>query len=326
MGASDIEGSAAWQELEKYRRIFHATPDYATFSNLETGKFIDVNPGFEKMIGYRREEVIGRTAASIRLWVNEEDRANVVDLLRHNETAFITTRFRRKSGETLLVEASAATFRLQDELLLVAVVRDITRRHQAEQELLQYRNRLEHLVAQRTAELERAMQRLRELTVHDELTGVGNRRDLNDKLAAELELSARTGLPFCVAVLDLDGLKAVNDRFGHAAGDEAIKGFAALIASEKRAVDYLARYGGDEFVLLLRNIALQEAVRPLERICRAVAAHDWNMIAAGTRLSTSIGVAALRAGETAEALFGRADAALYRAKSAGRNRIEVAED
>lgn len=325
MGASDIEASAALQELEKYRRIFYATPDYATFSNLETGKFIDVNPGFEKMIGYRREEVIGRTAASIRLWVSEEDRANVVNILRTNERAFITTRFRRRNGETVLVEASAATFRLRDELLLVAVVRDITARHQAEQELLEYRNRLEHLVAQRTAELEQAMQRLRELTVHDELTGVGNRRDLNEKLATDREFFGRTGLPFCVAVLDLDGLKAVNDRFGHVAGDAAIKAFADLITAGKRAMDYLARYGGDEFVLLLRNITLEEAVKPLERICHTVARHDWSNIAVGIRLSTSIGVAGLRDGETAEALFGRADAALYEAKAGGRNRIAVAQ-
>lgn len=325
MGASDIEASAALQELEKYRRIFYATPDYATFSNLETGKFIDVNPGFEKMIGYRRVEVIGRTAASIRLWVSEEDRANVVDILRTNERAFITTRFRRRNGETVLVEASAATFRLRDELLLVAVVRDITARHQAEQELLEYRNRLEHLVAQRTAELEQAMQRLRELTVHDELTGVGNRRDLNEKLATDREFFGRTGLPFCVAVLDLDGLKAVNDRFGHVAGDAAIKAFADLITAGKRAMDYLARYGGDEFVLLLRNITLEEAVKPLERICHTVARHDWSNIAVGIRLSTSIGVAGLRDGETAEALFGRADAALYEAKAGGRNRIAVAQ-
>jgi diguanylate cyclase len=120
---------------------------------------------------------------------------------------------------------------------------------------------LEHFVARRRAELEKAMQRLRELTAHDELTGVGNRRDLNDKLSAELELSVRTGMPFCVAVLGLDGLKAVNDCFGHAAGDAAIKGFAGVIASEKRAMDDLARYGRDEFVLLLRNITLQEAAR-----------------------------------------------------------------
>jgi len=322
----DIEGSAAWQELEKYRRIFYATPDYATFSNLETGKFIDVNPGFEKMIGYKREEIIGRTAESIDLWVSEEDRASVVTALKHSEKVFITTRFRKRSGEIILVEASAATFKVQDELLLVAVVRDITARHQAEQELLQYRHQLEQLVAQRTAELERAMERLQELTVHDELTGAGNRRDLNDKLETDREFFERTGLPFCVAVLDLDGFKAVNDRFGHTIGDAAIKKFASLVKTEKRAMDYFARYGGDEFVILLRNIGAEEAIKPLQRICDAVAEYEWDEIAAGIQLSTSVGLAAFRRGESADQLFSRADAALYNAKTAGRNRIVGAED
>lgn len=326
MNKSDIESSAAWQELEKYRRIFYATPDYATFSNLETGMFIDVNPGFEKLIGYRREEVIGRTAASINLWVSDEDRAAVVNTLRHHEKAFITTRFRKRNGDTVLVELSAATFRVQDELLLVAVVRDITARHQAEQELHQYRNQLEQLVARRTAELEQAMQRLHELTVHDELTGVGNRRDLNDKLDADREFFDRTGLPFCVAVLDLDGFKAVNDQFGHVIGDEVIKTFANLVMAEKRAMDYLARYGGDEFVILLRNIGADAAVKPLQRICDTVAAHDWDSIATGIKVSTSVGVAAFRHGETADRLFTRADVALYSAKLAGRNCIVSAED
>lgn len=326
MNAADIERNPAWEELEKYRRIFYATPDYATFTNLETGKFIDVNPGFEKMTGYRRDEVIGRTSSSIDLWVIEDDRDRLVNTLRQSEKAFITTRFRKKNGDTLLVEVSAATFIMHDEVLLVAVVRDITARHQAEQELLQYRYQLEQLVAQRTAELEQAMQRLQQLTVHDELTGVGNRRELNNKLDTDREFFDRTGLPFCVAVLDLDGLKAVNDRFGHAAGDEAIKRFASLIQNEKRAMDYLARYGGDEFVLLLRNISAKEAIKPLQRICDLAAGHEWGKIAPGIKLSTSIGVAALRGGETADELFSRADAALYDAKVAGRNRIVVAAD
>lgn len=324
MDASDLERGSAWQELEKYRRIFYATPDYATFSNVDTGMFLDVNPGFENLIGYKREEVIGRTAASIDLWVNDEDRKAAIEALKTTDKVSITTRFRKRNGEIVLVEASLATFRMKEELLLVAVVRDITARHQAEQELLQYRNRLEQLVAQRTAELEQAMQRLQELTVHDDLTGVGNRRDLQNKLEMERQLFERTGLPFCIAVLDLDGFKAVNDQLGHATGDEAIKTFAQVVRREMRATDYLARFGGDEFVILLRAVNAEAATAPLQRICDAVASHAWNELAPGLKLSTSIGVAAFRAGESADDTFRRADAALYEAKIAGRNRVVLA--
>ena len=137
MDASGIDHGYPLEELEKYRRIFHATPDYATFSSLDTGIFLDVNPGFESMIGYSRGEVLGRTAASIDLWVDPADRTSAIEALKHSEKIAITTRFRRRNGEIVLVEASLATFRMRGELLLVAVVRDITARHQAEQELLQ---------------------------------------------------------------------------------------------------------------------------------------------------------------------------------------------
>ncbi|WP_326857116.1 sensor domain-containing diguanylate cyclase [Noviherbaspirillum sp.] len=313
------------EEMEKYRRIFHGMPDYATFSNLETGKFIDVNLGFENMTGYRREEVIGRTAASIQLWVSEEDRDAAVEALRHRDKISITTFFRRKDGTHILVEASLATFKVQDELLLVAVVRDITARHQAEQELLQYRNELERLVAQRTAELETAMERLHELTIHDEMTGVGNRRDLKNKLEMERQLFNRTRLPFSIAVLDLDGFKAVNDRFGHTVGDEVIKAFARIVKSEIRVVDYLARYGGDEFVVVMKNVNAAAAVTLLQRIRNVVETYAWNTLAAGIKLTTSIGVAAYQDGEQVENTFSRADAALYKAKLNGKNCIVAAD-
>ncbi len=313
------------EEMEKYRRIFHGMPDYATFSNLETGKFIDVNPGFEKMIGYRRDEVIGKTSASIRLWVSEEDRNAAVEALRHRDKVSITTYFRRKNGDHVLVDASLATFKMQDELLLVAIVRDITARHQAEQELLQYRNQLEQLVAQRTAELEKAMERLRELTVHDEMTGVGNRRDLKNKLESERQLFIRTRLPFSIAVLDLDGFKTVNDRFGHTLGDEVIKAFARIVKSEIRVVDYLARYGGDEFVVVMNNVTAATAITLLQRVQKAVENYAWDTLAAGIHLTTSIGVAAYRDGEQVENTFSRADAALYKAKLNGKNRIVAAD-
>lgn len=320
------ERSPASAECEKYRRIFHATPDYATFSNLETGVFIDVNPGFEKLIGYKREEVIGRTSASIDLWVNAEDRNAAVATLRREGQVSITTLFRTRSGVQVLVDASLATFDMNGEMLMVAVVRDVTARKREEEELRQYRTQLEKLVEQRTAQLEQALQRVEELAVNDELTGVGNRRDLNRQLQAEWQLFDRIGMSACIAILDLDGLKSVNDRFGHAVGDEVIKAFAKILQKKMRITDYLARYGGDEFVILLRGATSEAAVVPLQRICEAVAQHDWSVIAPGIALTASIGVASFDASEAVDATFNRADKALYKAKVGGRNRIAVAGD
>lgn len=311
-------------DLEKYRRIFHATPDYATFSTLDTGTYIDVNPGFERMMGYKRDEVIGRTSSDIDLWVDPVDRKSAVSRLRDGGSLFITTRMRRKDGGLLLVEASLAAFVANNKELLIAVVRDITARDAIDRELVEHRRHLERLVAQRTAELEEAMRRLEELTVTDELTSAGNRRAFTKLLRTRCADSDRTGLSFCIAVLDLDYFKKVNDQFGHTAGDHAIQAFASLAIREMRAGDYVARYGGDEFVVLLQDARIEQALQPVERICRAVAQHPWGSIALGMELTSSIGLTAYRKNEGEEAVFCRADHALYEAKRRGRNQVFIA--
>jgi diguanylate cyclase (GGDEF)-like protein/PAS domain S-box-containing protein len=318
-------GSAS-AEVDKYRRVFRATPDYATFSNLLTGVFIDVNPGFERLIGYARDEVVGRTSASIDLWVHPQHRAAVATQLQRTDAMSIETQFRGRHGDIFDVEASLSSFHMDGEILLVAIARDVTARKRQELELQQYKDSLEKLVAQRTAELESAMQRLKDLAAHDELTGVGNRRDLNFHLDLEQRNFRRSGLPSSIAVFDLDNFKEVNDRLGHAVGDEVIRLFAQIIQQTMRSVDYVARYGGDEFVLILKGAAGDGATASLARIREAVLAYPWANLSPGIALTTSIGVASFQMHETAEQTFRRADKALYRAKQAGRNRIVMADD
>ena len=313
-----------WAELEKYRHVFYATPDYVTFSNLETGVFIDVNPGFEKIIGWKRDEVIGRTSADIDLWVINEDRPAAIETLRKNGSMSISTLLRTRTEEIIHVEASLATCNVNGEMLLVAVARDVTLRKRQELELEQYRTQLEQLVEQRTVELDEALQRVKDLAVHDELTGLGNRRDLNNQLQMERQLFERIGIPSSIAVLDLDGFKSVNDRFGHSVGDEVIKAFARIFQKERRVVDYVARYGGDEFIILLKGTTAEAARIPLARILDAVRNHAWSEIAPGIALTVSIGVAGFRKSETADDTFKRADKALYVAKTNGKNQIAVA--
>lgn len=313
-------------ELEKYRRVFQAMPDYASFSYLHTGVIIDVNPGFQHMTGYRRDEVIGVPSSSIRLWVHPEHRARVVQRLQVEDSMWMETQFRHRYGEIVDVEISFSVLRIDGDDLLVAVARDVTARKRQEEELARYRTRLEQLVEQRTVELEDAMKKLQDLASHDELTGVGNRRDLNFHLQLEFESVKRFGVPSSVAVFDIDVFKQINDRYGHAAGDAVIKAFAEVVKREMRAVDYVARYGGDEFVLLLKGIGADAALIPLRRIREAVLAHDWNAIVPDMRVTTSIGVATFHAGESADDAFRRADKALYNAKVQGRNRIVAADD
>ena len=160
---------------------------------------------------------------------------------------------------------------------------------------------------------------------YDELTKAFNRRSLVMRLEQELSRSQRTHVPFCVAMLDLDNFKAINDSHGHATGDAVLRGFAAAAQATMRKTDVFGRYGGEEFLMILTASAKAGAAGAVERACAAAAAHDWGAIAPGLKLTLSAGLAEYRPDESVEQLLNRADRALYEAKRAGRNRVAVAD-
>jgi diguanylate cyclase len=167
------------------------------------------------------------------------------------------------------------------------------------------------------------MRRVQELATRDELTNTENRRSLSEILAVEQKRFQRGGTPFCIAMLDLDGFKGVNDNFGHAVGDEVLKAFVQIVRHEMRLSDHFARYGGDEFVLVLTATTVADGLVPLERICAGTANFDWSQFGVGIAVTTSVGVTDFRLGETVASAFQRSDLALYAAKSAGRNRVVI---
>jgi diguanylate cyclase (GGDEF)-like protein len=159
----------------------------------------------------------------------------------------------------------------------------------------------------------------------DELTGLANRRRFMEALAAEVERVERHGGAFALLLLDLDDFKAINDRFGHHVGDAALRRFAELLTSELREVDVGGRIGGEEFAVLLPEADLEGAVAAAGRIRRAVA-ETYLFPSEGVRVryTVSIGVAPYAHG-SADELLQAADAALYRAKAEGKNRVTVAD-
>jgi diguanylate cyclase (GGDEF)-like protein len=170
-----------------------------------------------------------------------------------------------------------------------------------------------------------SLEQVKELATHDELTQIPNRRALLARLEQERGRAERAGTPFSIAMLDLDHFKAVNDAHGHAAGDAVLQKFALTVLEHMRATDVFGRYGGEEFMLILVGAAPAAALEGTERIRSAVAARDWNAVVPGLALTVSAGVATFRKGESGEALVARADAALYEAKRAGRNRVAVGD-
>jgi len=174
----------------------------------------------------------------------------------------------------------------------------------------------------------RAQEALRELATHDPLTGLLNRRASFDSLLAELNRGCRTGNPVCLVMADLDHFKRINDTHGHQTGDEVLCEVARRMQSSLRPYDTLGRFGGEEFLLVLPGCKLEDGVKLAERICHLIRCEPVKARNQPIDVSISLGVAVANSPVPAEleALLGSADAALYRAKEAGRNRAEFSPD
>jgi two-component system cell cycle response regulator len=180
---------------------------------------------------------------------------------------------------------------------------------------------------ERTLRLARSQTALRELAQTDPLTGLANLRAFRARLDDELKRARRYRTPLTAVMADMDYLKPINDELGHAAGDRAIAAVAAVIRSELRETDFGARYGGDEFVILLPHTSGDEGRVLAERVCARLKQTVVDVGGRTVPLGASFGVACLPedgADVASDALVAAADAALYRAKRAGRGRVAVA--
>jgi diguanylate cyclase (GGDEF)-like protein len=172
--------------------------------------------------------------------------------------------------------------------------------------------------------LKEAYRRIEELAELDELTGSYNRRCIMRMLDEEIARARRSGVPCSIALIDLDWFKRINDAYGHPTGDEVLRTFAITMFANIRSVDRFGRYGGEEFLLVLPDMAADGAARALDRLRAIIAELDWSAFSAGMTVTISAGVATLNPDETPDTLLARADNALYAAKARGRNRIASA--
>jgi diguanylate cyclase (GGDEF)-like protein len=206
---------------------------------------------------------------------------------------------------------------------------DMAEQARLEQEIRATNEGLEAIVRERTAELERSNLQLAALSSTDALTGLANRRRFDEVWAEEWQRAARNGLALALILIDVDHFKAYNDHHGHQAGDDCLRGVAAVLAREaRRAGELVARYGGEEFVVVLPGIDAAEARDFAERLRAAVEAEaiPHGHAPAGPYVTLSMGVASSqpRHEADAEALLKDADVALYLAKRQGRNRVLAA--
>lgn len=207
--------------------------------------------------------------------------------------------------------------------------RELAEQARLKEEIYAANIHLEDKVKERTAELEKANDKLSELSVTDSLTGLANRRYFDEVINIEWQRARRLGLPLAVAMVDVDHFKAYNDHFGHQAGDECLRRIAVVLnSSVRRSSDLAARYGGEEFVIVLPGMKKKDAANIAETICRKVKAQNLEHTEKSRSgvVTISIGVASQvpQPGGTTKKLIEKADSALYEAKKTGRNKVVAA--
>jgi len=182
---------------------------------------------------------------------------------------------------------------------------------------------LRERVRRQKTELEAALAHIQRLATHDELTGLVNRRRMQELLENERLRSRRSGQTWCLAVIDVDHFKRVNDEHGHAIGDAALRALSHHAQALVRKTDVLARWGGEEFVLLLPDTALQFGAVSLDRLRAHFHAAPLHVQGLELALSFSAGITQHQGGESVAQTLERADRLCYEAKANGRNRVQA---
>jgi diguanylate cyclase (GGDEF)-like protein/PAS domain S-box-containing protein len=286
-----------------------AEQSLAGIAILETNSFTYVNSRFAETFGYTRKEIMAIrpldavTQASRRL-VNGHVRKC---LAGEEHAALLDFQGQKKDGTIVDIELASSRMRLHDKPALIFVVADVTARKQAEHQI---------------SALNR---RLAQQAIHDPLTGMYNRRYMEEALERELLRAKRNDTPVSVVMCDLDHFKDINDTYGHQAGDKVLKTFGSLVKRRCRATDIGCRYGGEEFLLVFPNMPSNIAYEWAEHMRVTLAETPISEGKNNLVVTASFGVAVYPTnGVTRHQLVSAADSAQYAAKAAGRNRVVCA--
>lgn len=292
-----------------YRKLLDSIADGVYFVDLQR-RITFWNKGAERLSGYTAQEVIGKSCAdSILRHVDASGRelcltgCPLAAVVQDGRMRTAQVFMHHKLGYRVPVDVRATAMRAGDGRIMGAV--EIFHKTEEALDVL--------------AEIEK----LRREVLTDPLTGVGNRRYADVRLADGEKDAREFGVPFGVLFVDIDHFKAVNDTWGHGVGDKVLRMVAAALTNGVRALDAVCRWGGEEFVVITRNVS-HSGLHALGERLRVLIAHSW--IEHGPHkiaVTASFGGAMSRPGETAEEVLRRADAQLYRSKAEGRNRVCV---
>ncbi|WP_201211314.1 diguanylate cyclase [Rhodocyclus purpureus] len=286
-----------------------------------------ISPSVERLLGYTQEEFRKLSLAEMfspaSYAIVAAGFADSMANVQAGRPVDFTAReleHRRKDGSYIWVEITASGMydRKGRFLELMGITRDISARKLNERERQQARDAL----AAANRALQESNAELQQLAATDVLTRLWNRRHFEQAASAAMGLAERYGDPLSLIMFDIDHFKSINDRWGHQAGDRVLIEMAQRVRASLRAVDVLARWGGEEFVVMMPHGGGNEAIQVAEKVREQVAAEPFPGV--GT-VTASFGVSQFLVGESADSWIQRADEALYRAKREGRNRVVKAD-
>lgn len=300
-----------------YRSILNASPNAIVIFNRQ-GNIVMTSPATLRIIGYEEDETLeGR---NLKDFIADRDKAKLtynIDRIYSGEHIGTSEYLGvRRDGSFFNMEANSEVIKSEDGEAkeMVSIVRDITEKKKVEDELKKSEEKFRAL----SEELQLKNRILRERSILDQLTGIKNRRYFDQRINEEKAEADRYGTPFSLLIFDLDKFKNVNDEFGHDTGDDVIVGTVEVVKSLIRDSDTFARWGGEEFTVLMKQTDIEGAGQAAEKIRKAVESIDHPKVG---KVTISIGVSQYIPGEKVESTFKRADDALYRAKREGRNRV-----
>ena len=293
----------------RYRRLFESTQDGILILDAEIGEINDANPFLINMLGYSREELIKKKLWEVGAFKDIKASQDAFEELQKNKyIRYEDLPLKAKDGKLIQVEYVSNVYLVGDEKVIQCNIRDITERKQAQDALL------------------KSEALLREQSVRDHLTGLFNRRYMEETLERELLRAARKQLPQGIIMLDVDDFKRFNDTYSHAAGDAILQELSKMLLKHVRREDIPSRYGGDEFIIVLPGASREVTCERAEIICEY--AKQLHLQFEGQTLegvSLSLGVAVFpEDGTTSAAILRAVDNALYRDKRGGHGRVIVA--
>ena len=298
----------------RFRSLFEQTHDAVFLLDLD-GKYLSANQRAADMFGTSMEELrddVLKGATILRQYLTR--------MLAGEEIPAYEILFQKKDGQLLPVEMTLELVRDANEkpMHIQALVRDISARKLAEDQL----KAANELLQLRVSDVEALQQEQREQAIHDPLTGLYNRRYLNESIEREIVRARREHDVFSIIISDIDHFKMINDTFGHPVGDKFLVAIASLQEKHTRGSDIACRYGGEEFLLVLPGIGLDSAVKRAEEIRHRCTELIIQHAGQALSVTMSFGVACFTdQGQAADEIIINADNAMYQSKRTGRNKV-----